>query len=646
MKKMLSVLLIVIVCLSCPNVHATDIVSDKTNVVSTLDELLDTLDDLSPYSTIEIACPIVIDRSCTIGNQEYEMSFIPSESFTGEAVFIIDTNVEQEVTFEGVGYRNSNIPFLTTNKAVEEDCNKPNLTMCAVSMQSNRLTAPLISLSNVNAYFERVQIQNNYIENANLVEVHENAKLEMCTSNLTNTSCQSGSAIKTDGILNLKNCNFDYNISFNYDEDILTYGGSVFVSDNGQFEAAHTSFQDNFGKIGGTIFSKGSISLIDCYFDCNTCVRGGADIYNCGGKLNISYPLGIASKYLYTNKTPIGFYLDNINNQFSANDEAIYLGEHITTEEFQLSYFGIKLAFTSDFAEDYIVPSSSNIGGLQDLDEKDIFIPSAGEKEPEVDEPTPEPQPDPPVEETPPSGEKDSSEEKDLSENAPSGEEDQPKEPEQPSDSDKPTPSQPPQESDNSNDHDDTPSKPYKPSHGASAPSTSTNPAPSQQLQCGEAVIDSTRSAKLAGYEDGLLHLEDSLTRAQMAKIIYGLLDENCIEKIGKSDDGFKDVTAEAWFYTAVSALHNAGVVNGVGGGNYNPNDTVTWAQIIAVLSRFVDEEDCTLQNIAYNGWAESVIKTAVSLKWIEDQSNFDANAVISRGEFVELVNHVLSLYA
>lgn len=158
-------------------------------------------------------------------------------------------------------------------------------------------------------------------------------------------------------------------------------------------------------------------------------------------------------------------------------------------------------------------------------------------------------------------------------------------------------------------------------------------------------MIDSTRSAKLSGYGDGQLHLEDSLTRAQMAKIIYGLLDENCIEKIGKSDDGFKDVTAEAWFYTAVSALHNAGVVNGVGGGNYNPNDTVTWAQIIAVLSRFVDEEDCTLQNISYNGWAYNAIKTAVSLKWIEDQPNFDADAVINRGEFVELVNHVLSLY-
>lgn len=226
-----------------------------------------------------------------------------------------------------------------------------------------------------------------------------------------------------------------------------------------------------------------------------------------------------------------------------------------------------------------------------------------------------------------------------------SGEEEQPKEPEQPSDSDKPTPSQPPQESDNSNDHDDTPSKSHKPSHGASAPSTTTNPAPVPKLQCGEAVIDSTRSAKLSGYGDGQLHLEDSLTRAQMAKIIYGLLDENCIEKIGKSDDGFKDVTAEAWFYTAVSALHNAGVVNGVGGGNYNPNDTVTWAQIIAVLSRFVDEEDCTLQNISYNGWAYNAIKTAVSLKWIEDQPNFDADAVINRGEFVELVNHVLSLY-
>lgn len=43
---------------------------------------------------------------------------------------------------------------------------------------------------------------------------------------------------------------------------------------------------------------------------------------------------------------------------------------------------------------------------------------------------------------------------------------------------------------------------------------------------CGDAVIDVSRSVVLEGYDDGLLHLEDGLTRAQFMTILYRLLDE------------------------------------------------------------------------------------------------------------------------
>ena len=38
-------------------------------------------------------------------------------------------------------------------------------------------------------------------------------------------------------------------------------------------------------------------------------------------------------------------------------------------------------------------------------------------------------------------------------------------------------------------------------------------------------------------------------------------------------------------------------------------------------------------------------MQTAVALGWIEDSADFDPNAIISRGDFMELVNGVLALY-
>lgn len=69
------------------------------------------------------------------------------------------------------------------------------------------------------------------------------------------------------------------------------------------------------------------------------------------------------------------------------------------------------------------------------------------------------------------------------------------------------------------------------------------------------------------------------------------------------------------------------------------------WGHIITVLSRFVDAQDYELQYIQYDGWALDAVKTAVALGWIEDSVDFNPDKIISRGEFVELVNSVIETY-
>ena len=207
-----------------------------------------------------------------------------------------------------------------------------------------------------------------------------------------------------------------------------------------------------------------------------------------------------------------------------------------------------------------------------------------------------------------------------------------------------PTPTPTPTPDDSDNDDDDTPpvSRPSRPSRPAAS---KPKPTPAPALVCGNAVIDLSRSVVLQGYGDGLLHLEDSLTRAQMATILYRLLDEKSIAEYEAAEAAFTDVPADMWCSRYISTIAKAGIVAGVGNGCFYPNDKLTWAQILTVLSRFTEPKACALQHIQYDGWAVEAVQTAVALGWIEDSADFAPNATISRGEFMQLVNGVLTLY-
>lgn len=207
-----------------------------------------------------------------------------------------------------------------------------------------------------------------------------------------------------------------------------------------------------------------------------------------------------------------------------------------------------------------------------------------------------------------------------------------------------PVPEPTPEPDNDDDDSDNTPvSRPSRPSRPTVSKPTPTAPTPA--LACGNAALDTSRSVVLQGFGDGLLHLEDSLTRAQMATILYRLLDEKSIAEYETAEAFFTDVPVDMWCNRYVSTIAKAGIVAGVGNGSFYPNGKLTWAQILTVLSRFTEPKACTLQHIQYDGWAVEAVQTAVALGWIEDSADFDPNAIISRGDFVELVNGVLALY-
>ena len=318
-------------------------------------------------------------------------------------------------------------------------------------------------------------------------------------------------------------------------------------------------------------------------------------------------------------------------------DEGFY--EETTGEKLALplmDYTGIaKLTYlTVEQAAEYFAPKPGDTGNSEDTPPEQP--PQDGNK----DDPTDTP-PQPPQEPTEPP---------------------QDDTPDKPADTtpDTPQPPQKPSDGDNSGDDNYIPPVDYRPSQRPTWPVVTVkptednkpqdqpenNPAPAKpQLACNGAVIDTSRTVVLLGYGDGLLHENDPLTRAQLATIIYRILDDDSIAKFSNAQVAFTDVAADAWYAPYVRVIQASRIANGVGGGKYDPNGKVTWTQILAILSRFVEQKEYTLQHIQYSGWAQGAIETAVALGWIEDNANFIPDAVIGRGELAQLINDVLALY-
>lgn len=421
--------------------------------------------------------------------------------------------------------------------------------------------------------------------------------------------------------IEIKNCQFIGN-SMNTQSFINAYGGinypnqvridscyfdgatkSAIVCTNGlTLTITDSGFTDNSSLTqGGAIYSSSTLILDNCIFTGNKAVSGGG-VY-CSGDLTI---------------TDCQFSETQIENKTFGTD-ILSLGILTMTDDPRdgTGYYeestGEKIVLPlTDYA------STAKLIFLTDEQAAEYFAPEEPDN-PDEEPDTPETPSEPP--EQPDNGE----------------DGDAPIEPEE-----SPTTPEGPQDKPDSSDDDYEPPI-YRPVRPTKPVEPEPQPAPS--LICNNAVIDTSRSAKLQGYGDGLLHEDDSLSRAQMATIVYRLLDDESVAALSVPSSSFTDVDASAWYAPFVLTLADAGVVGGTGNGYFAPDSPTTWVQLLTVLGRFVERQECALQHIRYDGWARPAIETAVALGWIEDSAEIVPDDVITRREAVELINMVLKQY-
>lgn len=198
-------------------------------------------------------------------------------------------------------------------------------------------------------------------------------------------------------------------------------------------------------------------------------------------------------------------------------------------------------------------------------------------------------------------------------------------------------------------DDDDTPAvTPSQPRHsgsngsGSTSKVTATKPTEAKHsLSCGKAVLDTTKTAYLLGYADGLMGNDDLVTRGQAAQVIYRLLTEDSLKALHTVTNAFPDVSDTAWYNEAVSTIAAAGVIVGGSDGNYHPDSNITWAEMTTIFTRFT--APCADRSIITRHWAKDALNTAISHEWIDYKDTFEPDAAVTRAEFISFINTVIA---
>ena len=77
---------------------------------------------------------------------------------------------------------------------------------------------------------------------------------------------------------------------------------------------------------------------------------------------------------------------------------------------------------------------------------------------------------------------------------------------------------------------------------------------------------------------------EGKITRAEVATIYFRMLTDESRTKFWSQNSGYSDVKAGDWFNNAVSTLSNAGIIAGYEDGSFGPGASITRGQMAEIL--------------------------------------------------------------
>ncbi|MEA3304645.1 MAG: S-layer homology domain-containing protein, partial [Patescibacteria group bacterium] len=150
--------------------------------------------------------------------------------------------------------------------------------------------------------------------------------------------------------------------------------------------------------------------------------------------------------------------------------------------------------------------------------------------------------------------------------------------------------------------------------------------------------------AIISGYEDGSFHPNDTVTRAQFAKIIVLAADGITIDE--DSTSSFSDVEGDFWGVKYIEAAKTAGIVNGNADGTFAPNAAVNRAAAAKMISLAfgisMDKAEGAphFADVPANEWFYDYVEAVYNYSIVGgyDNGNFGPNDALTRAQAAAMI--------
>ncbi|TBL71075.1 S-layer homology domain-containing protein [Paenibacillus thalictri] len=151
-----------------------------------------------------------------------------------------------------------------------------------------------------------------------------------------------------------------------------------------------------------------------------------------------------------------------------------------------------------------------------------------------------------------------------------------------------------------------------------------------------------THKAYINGYPDGTFGPEKNITRAEMASLLARVSDKAAT----KSSIAYTDVASLHWAKDAIDQATKMGLMEGYNGGSFKPEQTITRAEMAAILSRISGNSASSGDSFNdVNGhWAQSAVAQAKAAGYIDGYADgtFRPEQTLTRAEAVTMINKLL----
>ena len=127
-----------------------------------------------------------------------------------------------------------------------------------------------------------------------------------------------------------------------------------------------------------------------------------------------------------------------------------------------------------------------------------------------------------------------------------------------------------------------------------------------------DAVRFVSENGLMGGYGNGQFGVNDNLSRAQLAQILFNKEGRPIVNYLLQ----YGDVSTGTWYTEAVRWATSQGIVGGYGNGNFGPNDPITREQLAVMLWRYSGSPAATNKELHFNDTDEISDFALEALRW------------------------------